>query len=105
MPLLLLGGQTSAGSGKTFSVAFTRMGIGGGISFPLDPTLFANKVAGPTGPVVPPLPAEEGKFGAGMGGFQRNKRRKELRAIIEDDEDIMNMVAQALPEMVSKYLN
>ena len=46
-----------------------------------------------------PLP---GVAGGAMGVYQKNKKRKELRAIIADDEDFMKMVALALPEMLRK---
>jgi len=45
MPLLFLGAGDAAGGTKTFSVPFTRMGLGGHSAFPLVGALFANKEA------------------------------------------------------------
>ena len=52
--------------------------------------------------VTPPTPPEEGKFGGAMGGYTRTQKRKNLKALIADDEEFMNMVAQALPELIAK---
>ena len=53
---------------------------------------------------VPSIPADSGKFGGAMGGYSRTQRRKKLKALIADDEEFMNMVAQALPELIAKIL-
>ena len=53
---------------------------------------------------TPPVDTTPGKDGGGMGGYQRARRRKELRLMIQDDEDFMKMVAQALPEILRKIL-
>ena len=79
----------------------TRFGIGGGIWQPIDISLFGNKEPGDV--VTPPTtPSAEGKFGGAMGGYTRTQKRKKLKALIADDEEFMNMVAQALPELIAK---
>jgi len=60
---------------------------------------------GLTAPTATPAVDPPGVSGGGMGGYQRNKRRKQLKALIREDEELMALVAEALPELVQKYLN
>ena len=55
--------------------------------------------------VTPETPAAVGREGGGMGGYQRIRNRKKLRAILEDDEEVMLMASKALSEMLSKLIH
>ena len=60
-------------------------------------------------PVAPPPPSvelpREGRDGGALGGYQRIRNRKKLRAIIKEDEEIMTMASKALSEILAKILH
>ena len=57
------------------------------------------------GDAVPVEVTPTAREGGGMGGYQRIRNRKKLRAILEDDEEVMLMTSKALTEMLSKLLH
>lgn len=84
-----------------FASALTRLGVGGpGFAY----NEIQDKAGSGDAPVADPNENQiEPRAGGTYAGYQRIEKRKKLKAIIADDEEFMNMVAQALPGLI-KYL-
>jgi len=72
MPLLFLAGEASSAT-KTFTVPFTRMGLGGHSAFPLVGALFANKEQAVVTPEVPEVAEKLDLTGGGVRPERKHK--------------------------------
>ena len=76
----------------------TRMGMAGDFWQPQGS--YTNKVAGPVAPETPADPVAPALSGGSGGGVWRSRKDK-LRRIQESDEELMELIKMAMPEIIT----